>query len=237
MRSILSLLLSCLACFGQAGNSSIGGNARFGGNVNIPQAPASAEVADTFTDTSGINLTSHTTTTGGYAWMEMGPGFEILSGTCTNNTFPGGASADYVNHTMSSADCTASIDVTNFSAGGSTEVSLAVRYNGAAFATRSAYFITFLNDTHAARIYKVVSGTVTQLGSDYTAFTTAAVSNISIQVSGTTITGFVNNTGNANITATDSAISSAGFVAIGPDLRGSRPSTGWFYDNLKVTVP
>jgi hypothetical protein len=190
------------------------------------------EVGDTFTDTDNTTLASHATTTGGYAWVLVNQEFHISGGQLVSTSAPAGISRYYVNHTMSSANYTAAINTINNSGTSNDECSLGIRDNGASGSSRTAYYVTWFPDLAIARLYKVLSGTSTQLGSD---LSIGNCTNLSIQASGTTITAKANGTQIASVS--DSSIASAGFVGIGSGYRGARDNFHIAYDNLTVTVP
>lgn len=204
-------------------------------SVIKPPANTGPEVADNFTGTDGTALASHTTSTGGYSWVALATSFEIIGNVITNDAHGSGTTGYYVNHTMSSADCTATIDISVNGSPGSSEATLAIRATSDASPNQDAYFVSYFPDIPEVRLYKVVNGTSTILGTVYTP--AATITNLWIQASGTTITAKANGLGGGNMTATDSQLSSAGFVGVGPFWRGTRDSSQINYDNLSVTVP
>lgn len=235
--TLLFLLIQSVAYAQLGGNAVIGGNSAIGGNMGANTATG-PEIDDTFVDTPGTILTNHLTTTGSYTWLNYDKEFTIVnSGSVTNTASPAGSVGAWIQHTMSSANCTLTLQCTNFGAStGSFEIDAGIDFNSnLTFAQRSAYFVAFLNDTHACRLYKVVTGTLTQLGSDFTTFTTDQVTNLVVSASGTTITAKVNNTVAASVT--DSSITGPGTIFFGTDLRGVRPQTSWLVYRLTVTVP
>jgi len=199
---------------------SVFGSWFFGGG-----GTAGPEVEDTFTDSDSTELQSHTTDSG-HSWSEINADVIITSNEGVGNT---GASHElyYVNHTMSSADYYAEVTVDG---SGGTECSIGIRSDGAAEASHTAYFVTWFPDISQARLYKTVSGTPDQLGSSLTSVTGPVT--LKVQASGTTITGWADDTQIAS--ETDSDISAAGFVVIGAGLRGSRNGNGNTYDNLEA---
>lgn len=191
------------------------------------------EIADTFTGANGTALASHATTSGSYAWVQVQDAFTIQGNVVTNSASSVGTTLYYVNHTLSSTNCTASVDFNDLSSGGNVEVSIGARYDGAISVSANAYYVTVFPDLLLIRLYKVVAGTSTQLGSD--ALYISSVTNIAIKCSGTTISGQTNGVQFESVT--DTAIMGAGFVGIGSGFRGQRPNFAVNYDNLSVSVP
>lgn len=189
-------------------------------------------IADTFTDANGTSLSSHVTTTGGFAWVQIAAQMSITNNTCYSPSGSDGAIGYYVTNVMGSADYTATIDVSSVSPGGNDEASLGIRYNGLSGASRSGYFVTWLPDIPEARLYRVVSGTVS---SSLGALTVTTCTNMSITASGSTISAKAN--GTLIVSVTDTNITAAGVVAIGPFWRAGRNMAAIRFDNLNVTLP
>jgi hypothetical protein len=182
----------------------------------------------------GTPLTNHTTDVGGYYWLAPKTSSKNLILSSTNSALATNTAVaiQYVNHTISSADYTAIVDVQTNGTTSGQEFSLAVRFDGAtdgSLNVSNAYFINWRWGTYM-RVYKIVATVSTALA-DVTEI--KSVTNFSFQVSGTTLTVKTNSA--VMWTGTDSSLSAAGFVGIG-DMRGNDPQ-GYFYKNLRVTVP
>lgn len=235
MRTAFVVFLMALSCAAQPWTMN---DPAWMGQQAAPAAAGGAEVADTFTIGADADLSTHATTTGGFSWVSWAATTpasikDIASSGTAVVQNDGIANSDlyYVNHTVSSANCTATV-VASAASAISAEASIGVRYDGGTTA-RNAYFISWFPDLNIARLYKVVAGTPSQLGSDLA--TSGLSQTLVLQVSGTTITASCNAVQIASVT--DSAIAAAGFVGIGGGFRNSRGSSGLNYDNLNVTVP
>lgn len=226
MKYLLTLFLFTLTCSAQVvlQNATIQSAVL---STNGAAGGASTELADTFTD-SDKDLSSHTTTTGGYSWTKVAgtQGITITSNAAVDNSASGTPAWYYVNHTISSADYTAQCDISTATPATLAEANLVIRNNGSS----AGYTILWRPDLQQIRLFQ---GTTTELaqwnsiaGSSHT---------FKIAASGSTISLWVDSTLYTNIT--DSATSAAGYVAIGCGWRAGQYGSGITYDNLTVTVP
>lgn len=145
----------------------------------------------------------------GQAWTS----YDSISGdtgsiSISNNTVsPGSTGAKYyLALTPSSANYTASLTV-NVGAGSAVGQVL----GRASTSAYTCYDVVFIDGT-GVQLYKVISGTATQLGSTYSGITTGTHT-IALNMNGTTISAVVD--GTTQISVTDSSISAAGTVVIG----------------------
>jgi hypothetical protein len=234
--AILGLALSAIACNGQAFfQTATLQTATFGGSVG-----SVTEILDTFTDTALLQLTNHTTdaSVAAYTWVTDDGSFLIDStGThLTNNV--NGVTSDYpwywVNHTMSSADYTATIDIIVLNTGGSFD--LAIRDNLLNRAGgKNAYFLHIDTNTGLAGLYKLINNVKTQLGTNLTM--PGQPTNILISASGTTISAKVNNTAIPGTPIVDASVAGPGGVGIGGGYFNTTHSFYLNFDNLTVTRP
>lgn len=230
--------------------AQIGGNISYGGNVSIGgnAAPVSVvtEVADNFNSDSSGNLSGQTTSTGGYAWASQtgdSSTMTVASGIVTDASVASNGSCYYVNHTMSSANYTAQVDCTYPNHTDGTELAIGVRFDSSrSIGSGTMYMLCWRPDLQTARIYRVVTGTITEAptGGGYTNGSGLSVPNLAytlkIVLTSTTVSCYMS--GTLVGTWTDNTISAAGNVCMGSGCRnaqlGNNKAT---YDNLVVTVP
>lgn len=188
---------------------------------------------DSFLGTDSTVLTSHPDDCG-HSWI----GYGGISGNTANITLSNNAAIvtnvstggdAYINVTPSSANYAVSIDCTQTGASGGICKALA-RVNSAAY---TLYEVLYLQGT-GVQVYKIVTGTATQLGSTYTAiggtnWGAGGTHTLKISVIGTAIHAYVDGTEITGSPFTDSAISAAGFAGIG--IGNNSVST---IDNFKV---
>ena len=185
-----------------------------------------AFVTDTFTDTNGTNITSHTGETGA-TWTKHASATNtghpqissnqlITTETAVNETY-------YASGTSVGADYTVSLDYT-FNNSENNEIC----GPGGRLSTSAStgYFFIYFKNVNQARLYKYVSGTLTQIGSGVSFTpTNGATYKLTLGLSGNSITGklqrlsdsqFLQSGGTfsaseANcVSVTDSSITSAG---------------------------
>lgn len=155
---------------------------------------------DTFVDTAGTALESHTATgtNGGWTWTDTGTAGAAAIGASNQLKLASDNVALYLAATVGSNDqfaqCTIEHVTTN-------SFQLCVR---ASFAASNPTFYGMRTSSGGTlQLFKCVAGAFTQLGTNGSAATIGDV--LKLQASGTTITAFLN--GTANITQTDTDIS------------------------------
>ena len=195
-------------------------------------SPASATVTpvDTFTDTGGVLLPSHSPTpTANFAWQAISGlgGSNDLRISDANRVRPNatGEVICYADATPASADYSAMATIYIKSVGGGF-VGLGVRQDSA-----SKILYTAIYNVSALRweLYWVNGGSFSLLGTSSQTLSVETGYHLELAVSGTSLTVKVD--GSTIITATDSAISSAGFRSIYASGAAS-DSTGLHVDNF-----
>ena len=206
-------------------------------------------VQDSFTDTNGTDLGSHTPTgplndgtwTGWY--QPSGCTLKVTSNRVYCAYPSAGSVSSGFRHSYQLADGMIAADLSipgSHNDGG--YAILALRHSGATPGASSAYRIAFSNGGYGTAgtvsLYKLVSGSDTQLGSTYTIGTlsSSATYRVSLELLGTALTVKLN--GTSIITATDSAITASGYAEIElntPDGRSS--SNGVQIDNFMLGTP
>lgn len=194
-------------------------------------------LSDTFTDTNGTALGSHTGETGATWTQQTGAaGVNTIQG----NALYGPASGNgiyYCSGVPASADYTVTAP---FTFGSSTWPSIFGVGGRMSTSAQTGYFGIWFNSGGFFQLYKYVAGTLTQIGSDRTATKAADTFTLSLIMTGTTIALRVqrssdsqwlvgNSTWSATpgdaISATDSAITAAGRA--GMWLAGTNSNTGY----------
>lgn len=180
-------------------------------------APLSTYRVDTFTDTTGTALGSHTPDVGG-AWTKMYDGGNTTGDLKVRSNR---AVAAYPSDTgvpltveswlsgSSNANCAAEIDayiVSSTSRGDG--VMVACRVSGASYGARNQYRVV-LSDDGTLTLSKLVAGTYTSLGTYAVgALGVGSTYTLRVEAIGTAIKAYVN--GVQRISVTDSAVSSGG---------------------------
>lgn len=199
-------------------------------------APAYAQfVSDTFTDTTGTNLTSHTGETGAtwtvHTGISGGTGQCVIEANRSRGETAGVKNVVYASGTPGSADYTIQADMIVKSNGANTfEAGLLGRMTTDGTVTfYQADYSLFSNEW---RLYKFVTGTPTALGTYGQTLTDEQTYVLKLEMIGTAIKVYVD--GVERISATDSAISAAGKAGFF-QLDQMSSSTGFHFDNFTAT--
>lgn len=165
--------------------------------------------SDTFTDTNGTLLQSHTPTIG-TSWVKhSGSGSEdatISSNQLATPILAGASLLYYANGTPGNANYStqATMTITANSGGGVT-----ARHSSSA---TTFYLARYLKSAGQWQLFKFVAGTATSLGTYSESITNGTQKVCKLTCSGSTITVTID--GTLRITATDSAITAAGFGGV-----------------------
>ena len=202
---------------------------------------------DTFADTDGTLLESHSPTGGSGTWTEIyesaggagSPGLRVKGNRVLPTVTSGGPTSATIACKLSgssNSDCAAEVDAYLYSVvGGGVQVAVACRVTGASYAARTEYRLALLDDGSLV-LAKIVSGTYTQLAT-YSASVSAGNSyTLRVEAIGTAIKGYLN--GVERCSATDSAVTSGG----GLELQIGNPTattyssagTGWGADAVRL---
>lgn len=180
---------------------------------------------DTFTGTDETALSTYDATWVRKAtWNGSSGGYvKILSNAAVFDTGSGPA-VYYYNSAPSSADYETSVDITITS---DIPIGVAMRISSSG---ENAYFAYIPGKAYNVRLYKVVSGSQSQIGtsSGTVTWTNGSTHNLKIKCTGTSIEAYWD--GTLMLTVTDSSISAAGF----PGLYIPTAS-GASYDNFTAT--
>jgi len=157
----------------------------------------SLPVTEAFTNADGTSLPTHNA-----AWVDVNAGLLITSNSVYGSDSLG--SAYYSGETWSNDQYAQLVVVAVSSSGASRSIGPSCRQT--AGATDTAYVFAWYSTAAASqrRLYKVVAGTITELGSDTTVASAGEVFRVEAQ--GTTVRGKVN--GVEIFSVTDSAIAS-----------------------------
>ena len=163
---------------------------------------------DTFAGSSGTALTAHTDNLGN-TWtvntVDGTTGIRELTGSGQVMGASGtGGPTLYNSATPPSANYTVQFDIISVGTPGAGFGGVWARLSSSAL---TGYLLQFQSGGY--KLYKCVAAAFTQLGSTYTA---AATTGVQLVVSGTTISAVIG--GVTVITATDSAVSAAGYAGI-----------------------
>lgn len=230
------ILVACLIFLGEACLAQVPPVRSVSSPITKWKLSSGDNFSDTFAGTVGTLLENHLTTSGGYAWSNYGGGgnFTITAqGDLTNSL----TSFGFVSgHPMANANQTASINFTQFSPQSGDEIELCVRFQpGTDFAHSSCYFVSWIpfNIGGVLRLYLRNAGSLSNLAEQDGL---QVGTNLTLVANGTSLT--IKTNGVTCLTATDSTISSAGFIGIsGALLRGGSDGYLMTIDNLNVTSP
>lgn len=182
--------------------------------------PHGTTLGDTFVDTDNTELSAHTATgpNGGFGWTELIVDIEIVSNTAENQNAATAAALARADSDLASDDHYCQVDIVQ--QGGLTADGTIYRKDSTSTAT---YYHARLNrnGTDNVQLYKVITGTFTQLGSN-AAVTVSIPDTIKGQADGSTIKAFFN--GTEKISQTNSDIT--GSVRTGFRMRHSSGWTG-----------
>jgi hypothetical protein len=196
---------------------------------------------DTFTDTSGTNLTAHTGELNA-TWTQT-----VLSeqnGVVSNENRArknGNGVAVYISPALSTPDYAVEADVHAKTLINNDAIGILGRYdNSVTSGTGTWYLARYLYSTTAGnsqwQLYKDVNGTQTQLGTYAQTITTGTNYRVRLQMVGTSITLWVN--GVQRVSATDNAVTAAGYPGVRLGSPGSavvvNDTTGLHLDNYEV---
>lgn len=176
---------------------------------------------DTFADTDGTAIGSHSPTGGSGAWTTMynpsgtGPDLRVKTNRVLATVTSGTAAITVESwlSASSNANCAAEVDAyVNSSISAGDAIMIACRVSGASFGARNEYRAVLANDG-TLTLGKIVAGSYTSLGT-YAVGTLSSGSTYTIRVEaiGTAIKAYVN--GVQRISVTDSSISSGGQLAL-----------------------
>lgn len=192
------------------GHAVIAAGALFATRVPVAVLPVpSFFLTDNFTDTAGTSLVSHTADSGA-TWSQQNGGATACTLTATDVWSVGGTGIFKASVVPPTADYGVRVYLKKY-----TSISDNVGAMGRAdTAAATFYFFRLLVSTNVYQLFKSVTGTATQLGSDVsnTAMSIGEVRSLELRMVGTTISGWVNNV--KVIEVTDSAISAAGRAGI-----------------------
>lgn len=191
------------------------------------RAQSSQFVSDTFTDTTGINLSAHTGEIGA-SWTKhpSTTGNIVLSDANRVRSATAASSTYYASGTPATADYIVQADITRLSATVD-YVSIAGRVNTA---SNTLYFFDYSNTRNQWEMYKLVSGTLTLLGTSVESFGSIGTTRtIALSMIGTSIQAYVD--GVVKISVVDASITGAGRAAIG-SFGAAADATGQHLDNF-----
>jgi hypothetical protein len=191
-------------------------------------------VNDTFTDTAGVALTSHTGETGATWTAHPNQTTQSYVITDANRVRAGGSSTGvalaYASGTPVSADYTVECDLLVKSLLAGSSIGVFARLDTAAV---NGYHLRYDVQNTRWQLLKYVTGTGTVIATDVTTtLTVGQTYHIKLKCTGTTIEGFVD--GVLTHTATDSAVTAAGKAGLrgGGALAGN--TTGLHVDNFQA---
>ena len=191
-----------------------------------------AFVSDTFTDTDGVNLSSHAGETGAI-WTNQNAGTEAQINA--NRAAPNSTTATTYYHT-SGTPANADYDVqATFLYVGSPPTNGGTGITGRHdTAAPTFYHVRWSPGSTQWNLYKAVSGTFTSLGTSTTnpLNATNASRVVKLEMRGTAIKVFV--AGTAVISATDPAITAAGKAGV-RFFRGGTATNGYLFDDFTAT--
>ena len=197
--------------------------------------------SDSFTDTSGVNLTAHTgelNATWTQTVISEQDGVVSNEGRARKN---GDAVAVYISPATSGANYAVEADVHAKTLINNDAIGVLGRYdNSITTGTGTWYLARYLYSTTAGnsqwQLYKDVNGTQTQLGTFAQTITAGTNYRVRLQMIGTAITLWVN--GVQRVSATDNAVTAAGFPGMRLGSPGSavtvNNTTGLHMDNYEV---
>ena len=197
---------------GSITDTQVAGGATAGGNTLTANVPIPAHfVRDYFCNESGVALTSHTGELGA-TWANHGSyGSGVFTVNSTGRVRCSTATAcAYASATPSSADYSVIAPFRVLSAAGKPGIN--ARLNTAA---DTMYGVDWDGATGTVRLYKIVAGVLTSLGTYSLTVTVGQTHWIRLSCVGTAIKVYVD--GTERISATDSAISAAGKVGMRAD--------------------
>lgn len=181
--------------------------------------------SDTFTDTSGTNLTSHTGEVGA-SWTALGLGGGSAAISDANRARPNSGGSLWDIWYSSGSPATAEYDVegdlyvaSNIGAGG---------IAGRVYETDNAYFAYFNSTVSEWRLFKIVSGSYTLLGSYSQSLSTSTSYAILLEIRDATKKVYIDTV--ERISSTDNAVASAGKAGVW--LENGSDSTGYHIDNF-----
>lgn len=186
----------------------------------------------TFGGTAGSDITTE-----GFNKLSGDTGSVVISGAARCRP---GSTASSVQYTWPtdlppSADYDVEVDFINLATSKTQRFGII----GRASSTARTFYLLRINhiafDTNSnLQLYKAVSGTFTQLGSNFAFAASGASGTLRLSMSGTSIKGFID--GVERISATDSAISSAGRIGIYNTADDTiTNSDGYHFDNLTAS--
>ena len=239
MRKILALILLLLLALTAIGQSKLSGGTRLSGGVSATVIGGGEVdfVTDSFTEASDTELSLHTPELGS-AWVEhpdatYGP--SIVNGAADRVYATGNPSAYFNNTAPPSADYCVEAVVRVVSAI-SANAAIALRMD----TTNNSMYIFQLNNGTGWRLRKVIHpSTQTTLGTEDTTTEIPSVGEaktMTLCVSGTTLTPFVNGTQITSATATDSDLSAAGRAGV--RFSGTFSDTaGFHFESFRAYTP
>ncbi len=192
-----------------------------------------AFASDTFTGSDGTTLASHNANWVRHSGSSASTEVKLFSNTARKQD-AAGSCVYYRSESPSSADYEVSADITN-DGGGSGD---AAGVLGRCSTSASTWYMARLNSGNF-QLFKFVSGTATQLGSNVTTGypTTGNTSNIKLSMSGSSIDMYANGGGSPIISQTDSAISAAGQAGLRFGFGGSDSTDDLRADNFDASDP
>lgn len=201
--------------------------------VGDPAATSGAFLSDSFTDTAGTSLISHTPEAGGPWTMLAGSNTDFqIDNTAARLYCPSQSNPSMaVGASPPSADYSVFVNLQNFDnltgAGIVARASLSSGLNG--------YLMRLANDFPGTRwqLFKYVSGTRTSLGTGTVGNLAGGTMTMELIVSGTTITGKIN--GSSVISVTDTSISAIGAPGVFQDGNNQGQSTGHHWIDILVS--
>ncbi len=187
-------------------------------------------VKDTFTDTAGTDIASHTPDVGGAWTYRSGSTGDLVIDN--NNRLRTASAADcrIIDATVpSSPDYVVQADITQVTNSTSTEFNIMGRYD---LATDNWYAIHFYNGNNNIFLYKFISGSFTLLGTYGYTPTVGVPFNVQLVMSGTTIQAVLN--GTLVLSVTDSSVTGAGHGGVRSFNSADNDSIGTRVDNFQV---
>jgi hypothetical protein len=205
--------------------------------ATIVYASAStAFVTDTFTDTNGTALTSHTGELGATWTYHTGLGTSNSATIDNNEVYATAVAIYYPSGTPTSADYSVSADITCISSVASNNTGIAARLD--AIGGTNFYRLQYAQSTSLWNLDRRWSGGNATLGTySDTGFTAGVTRTIKLQVNGSTISAYID--GTLRITGTDANITAAGHPGLlaATNSGGSTATTGFHTQSFNANNP
>ena len=214
-----------VSAYDAAGNASAQSAAS---NSVTPTAGGAAFLTDTFTDTAGADLTTHTADSGA-TWSKASGATGSFVFTAANKVrTPAAASAVYLaSVTPPSADYKVEADLTPVTITASHNVGVALRLSGSG----SGYCVRYIGASAAWRLDRLSSGSGTALATVPVTLVAGQTYRVRVTASGSTITAHVDGVQIASVTdGTHTAAGLAGMLGNG----AATDTVGWHVDNLEA---